>query len=83
MSCNCKTDTKVKGLEPKKIEISGFLLKILGFMIICASLPVLNVIIIWYVFKGLVLGESIDLKPLITKIGEKFSNDEKIIVNKE
>ena len=75
--CNCKADlngqlgddiTKEK-LGPK---ITIYVLKFLGFLLLVLSLPIINLVIIWFMFKTLVLSKNVNVKPLLVAIGKKF-----------
>ena len=50
----------------------GFL-RLLLFII---SLPIINVMIIWFVFKTLLLNRNVDLKPMLLSILSKFKSDD-------
>ena len=53
-------------------SVIKYTLKILGFLLLVAALPLINVYIIWIMFKMLVLNKNIDVKPLLLAIGSKF-----------
>ena len=80
MGCNCKSDRKIDdilengSISKEKIgkQIISYSLKTLGFLIVLALLPIINLFIIWFIFKTLVLNTSVDLKPLLSVIGKKF-----------
>jgi hypothetical protein len=80
MSCNCKNNINIdqvlegnKGPSlPTGETIMKYTLKVLAFILFVLMLPILNVYIIWLIFKTLVLNESVDIMPLLIKIGEKF-----------
>lgn len=83
MGCNCKTntinaDSLMRNSETKKINIGEnilkYTLKTLAFLIVLAFLPVINLIIIWFIFRTVVLNKDIDIKPLLLMIGSKFQN---------
>lgn len=83
--CNCKADKldaeilkkdKVKGPLP---SVGTYILKVLAFVLMIAALPIINLFIIWFIFRTLVLNREVDIKPLLYAIGAKFKpndNDE-------
>lgn len=83
MSCNCKNGKKMDELlqnnsnPEKKINIGKYFLKTFVFLIALASSPIIMLFIIWIMFKMIVLNKSIDFKPLLMAIGNKFKNNEK------
>jgi len=81
MACNCKADlngqlgddiTKEK-LGPK---ITIYTLKFLGFLMLVCTLPIINLVIIWFMFKTLVLSKNVNIKPLLVAIGNKFKESD-------
>jgi hypothetical protein len=84
MSCNCKNNVNIdqvlegnKGPSlPTGETIIKYTLKVLAFILFVLMLPILNVYIIWLIFKTLVLNESVDIMPLLMKIGKKFKDIE-------
>lgn len=85
MGCNCKSkndvDSTVDGdvISNRKLseQIGIYTLKFLGFLVMVAMLPIINIVIIWFIFNTLVLNKAVNLKPLLTKIGGSFSQKEK------
>ena len=79
--CNCKSKGN-KGIDalnntnaPKEKlgpMIITYALKIVGFLILIAALPIINLFIIWFMFKTLVLNKEVNMKPLLLAIGSKF-----------
>jgi hypothetical protein len=49
-----------------------YTLKILGFLVLVAALPLINLYIIWLMFNMLVLNKNIDVKPILLSLGNKF-----------
>ena len=76
MSCNCKNgdsfDTELK--NEKKVSlwnnIISYFFKTLGFIILLAFLPIINLVIIWIMFKAMVLNKKLEIRPLLKYIGE-------------
>lgn len=56
--------------------ILKYFLKIFGFLVILISLPIINLVIIWFIFNILVLNKKTDVKPILTSLGKKFKNDD-------
>lgn len=79
MSCNCKSDKKKDGSvdspRPKVAmgkSIGMYFFKILAFLLMIAALPIINLVIIWFLFRTLVLNKDVNMKPLLMAIGQKF-----------
>lgn len=88
MSCGCKT----KNTEAPTIGVSTDLsktslitnfihysIKILGFLIALALLPILILVIVYYMFNLIVISKDIDIKPLFTSLSKfikKASEDD-------
>jgi len=80
--CNCKKD--INGLtinnefEKKSLteKILGYTLKIFAFSLMIVALPLINIAIIWFIFRTLILNKEVDIKPLLLSIGEKFKFNE-------
>ena len=76
MGCNCKTSTisriNENGLEnnnePFFNVIVKYLAKIIGFIVAVSLIPLIMLVIIWFMFDVIVLSKQIDL----TKILDKF-----------
>ena len=41
-----------------------------------AALPIINLFIIWFIFRTLVLNKDVNIKPLLSAIGKKFKEEE-------
>ena len=75
MSCNCKSSVetqKVFDNKPLGVKISHYVLKTLAFLIMVALLPVINLFIIYFMFKTIVLNKEVDVKPMLVSLGRKF-----------
>jgi hypothetical protein len=78
--CNCKSDKKIDNYlvnteTPNKkmgATIGKYILKTLAFILMLLALPIINLFIIWFIFKMLILNKDIDIKPLLYSIGNKF-----------
>lgn len=79
MSCGCKAKDKeneAKGIKDKEIGkkfLENFIqysVKIVGFLIVIALLPIINVIILVFTFNTVVLNKAIDVKPLVARLAE-------------
>ncbi len=75
MGCNCKTNVTHVSNKENKIDVLGFGLKIIAFLLGLVLLPIIMVVIVWFMFNTLVLNKETDLKPLLKKLGEKFSDN--------
>ena len=53
-----------------------YLLKSIGFLLMMLALPLINIAIIWFIFKTLMLNEEVDIKPLLYAIGKKFKQND-------
>ena len=78
--CNCKgkvsmeamgdsTQSEQKSFFEKFIKYS---LKTLMFLMFLMALPFINLYIIYLSFNIIILNESVDIKPLLLAIGNKF-----------
>jgi hypothetical protein len=88
MGCNCKTSdnnqitTIVDGQEvvekQKKLSrtILSYIVKIIGFSFSIILLPLINVVIVWIMFKTIVLNKNIDIAETFSAI---FSKKYKIV----
>lgn len=80
MGCNCKAEsTDTKGVIEQvdiKESFGKYTLKFLGLLLFIISLPIINVMIIWFVFKTLLLNRNVDLKPMLLSILSKFKSDD-------
>lgn len=84
MGCNCKSDKSIDSYltdseKPKeKIgpRIGTYILKSLAFLLMIAALPIINIFIIWFIFRTLMLNKDVNIKPLLTVIGKKFQDKE-------
>jgi hypothetical protein len=80
MGCNCKADKNIddisnevanpnESLGPKIIK---YFFKSLAFLLMIVALPIINLFIIWFIFKMLILNKDINIKPLLKNIGDRF-----------
>jgi len=84
MGCNCKTEKKIddylEGSAPLGEKISqkilSYSLKSLAFLIMVVLLPIINLLIIWFMFKTIVLNKNVNIKPLLLSLGKKFQEKE-------
>lgn len=81
MGCGCKSGNKIDSMLPQKENntvvstsknVSKYILKSLAFLLMLVALPLINLYIIWLMFKMLVLNKDIEIEPLLTAIGMKF-----------
>lgn len=87
--CNCKrkpTDALVNGENNvATISIGGTLLKytlkLIGFVLAVCISPFIYLYMIWMMFKTIVLNESVDIRPLLKKLGSKFKEEDNDIEN--
>ena len=75
--CNCKGNNGIDLVQEKEKaplgkRIMNYSLKSLAFLFMVALLPIINLFIIWFIFKTLVLSENVDIKPLLLSLGNKF-----------
>jgi len=88
MSCGCKANKNLelpikeeninKKENPIKI-IVNYTIKLIGFFIGLLLLPIIMIVIIYQMFKTIVLNKNVDLKPLfstLVKFMEKANNTE-------
>jgi hypothetical protein len=74
MGCNCKkgdsNNEKVNNVSLGK-KITSYSVKFIGFLLLLVLLPIINIALIVFMFKTLVLNEQVDLKSLLMFIGKK------------
>ena len=84
MGCNCKTknnlvnnqdninSNQLNNVEEKTtlVKIMHTSVKIIGFIISLLFIPIINIVIIWFLFKTLVLNGKIDFSNLIKQLGK-------------
>jgi len=81
MGCNCKKG-EVGYIEPNgsneknKQPVIHYFLKIIGFLFMLVLLPIINIVIIWFIFRTLVLNKDIDVKELLLTIGNSLKHKE-------
>ena len=82
--CNCKSDKNIDSYiadaneikKPIGSTIGMYVLKTLAFLLMIVALPIINLFIIWFIFRTLILNKTVDIKPLLYAIGKKFKEDE-------
>lgn len=76
MACSCKGNTNIKTSEINDGKVSQsvlmYALKLLGFLLVVILFPIISLVILWFIFKTLVLSKEIDIKPLLLAIGKSF-----------
>jgi hypothetical protein len=82
MGCNCKSDKNIdidnlsnevsNPNESLASKITKYFFKSLAFLLMIAALPIINLFIIWFIFKMLILNKDINIKPLLKNIGDRF-----------
>ena len=78
MGCGCKTkkgvDTPINNENKPKINIMAniihYSIKLIGFGIGLILLPIIVLMIIYYMFKLIVLNKDIDIKPLFVSLSK-------------
>jgi len=81
MGCNCKksdikSDVISQEKKPLKKLIGGMLMKIILFLLIIISLPIINIAIIVITFRTLLMNKEIDMKKVLDYLGEKMKSKE-------
>ena len=80
MGCNCKGKVSMEAMgDSVQSESKSFFglfikysLKTLMFLMFLIALPFINLYILYLSFNIIVLNESVDIKPLLLAIGNKF-----------
>ena len=78
MGCNCKSENTndiLKNDTPKLSigkRVIKYTLKVIAFLLLIAILPLINLAIIWFMFNTLVLNKDVNIKPLLTALGNQF-----------
>jgi hypothetical protein len=80
--CNCKksnidnsinTDENLNENNKSLFNIiTKYFFKTIGFIIFLLLLPLINVYIIWMIFKMFILNKNVDIKPILIHIGNMF-----------
>ena len=75
MGCGCssksKNDEVFSKNTPKELFIK-YSFKTIGFILLMVLLPLINLILIWFMFKTFVIGDSIDLIRMFENINKKI-----------
>lgn len=76
MSCNCKkpntNNPSTNNNNTKKQETVNYLSKVIVFLFFLVLLPILNLYIIWILFKMIVLNKNVDIIKFLKIINEKL-----------
>lgn len=75
MGCNCKNSAQAQQINDNRttgVKVVHYTLKTLVFLLMIVLLPVINLLLIYFMFKTLVLGKDVDVRPLLLAIGKKF-----------
>lgn len=75
MSCNCKNSAQAQQINDNRttgVKVTHYILKTFAFLLMIVLLPVINLFLIYFMFKTLVLSKEVDIKPLLLAIGKKF-----------
>lgn len=73
--CNCKNSAQAQQINDNRttgVKITHYTLKTLMFLLMVVLLPIINLFLIYFMFKTLVLNKEVDIKPLLLAIGKKF-----------
>lgn len=82
MSCNCKSQNINDMIESDTTKLSvgkligKYTLKVITFLVLLVLLPFINLAIIWFMFSTLVLNKDVNIKPLLTALGNQFKPKE-------
>jgi len=76
--CNCKNSAQAQQINDNRttgVKVTHYALKTLAFLLMVVLLPVINLFLIYFMFKTLVLSKEVDIKPLLLAIGKKFKDN--------
>ena len=82
MGCNCKkesvseNDDNVKSFKFSISKIIEYTVRVFGFLLSLIITPVILLIVIWFMFKMLVLNQNFDLKETFKKYLKIDDNDD-------
>ena len=81
MGCNCKSNKTTDEFtsETNKItteKVIHYTLKFIGFLLLVIMLPIINLVIIWFMFRLIVLNKDVDIKAFLVAIYQKFKVNE-------
>lgn len=83
MGCNCKgqnidsLESKVDNLGNKNGKnIVKYFFKLLVFLLFVIFSPIILIGVLWLIFKMIVLNDSVDVKPILIKLGKKLKNND-------
>lgn len=77
MGCNCKNSAQAQQINDNRttgVKIAHYTLKTFAFLLMIVLLPLINLFLIYFMFKTLVLSKEVDIKPLLLAIGKKFKD---------
>lgn len=82
MGCNCKSSnlSPINGeniIKEKPLQLTlKYVAKTIGFLIALALLPIIMVVIIWFMFDVIILNKNVDLRIILDKFikHEKYFN---------
>lgn len=87
MGCNCKNEPNLAdGLTDESTDINkGSLLsrivltsfRFIGFLIALVFTPIILLVLVWFMFKMIVLNEDIDMKGIVTFFANKIKSNER------
>jgi hypothetical protein len=83
MGCNCKKGEagyidSNESTEKGGQSILMYIVKTIGFLVTLVLLPIINLVIIWFIFRTLVLNKDVDIKALLLAIGNSIKKPEEI-----
>lgn len=73
--CNCKNSAQAQEIHDNRTtgaKVAHYTLKVLMFLLMVVLLPIINLYLIYFMFKTLVLSKEVDIRPLLLAIGKKF-----------
>lgn len=75
--CNCKKNIETEVSETdKKVDLIRFFFKVLAFLVLLVLSPFIYLFMIYLMFNSIVLNKSIDIKPILVKLGTIFNEKE-------
>ena len=77
MGCNCKNSNSFEYNETKEKQsifknIIKYFFKVIGFLFLMLFLPIIMLVIIWFLFDIIVLNKNVDLGKLVKTIATKI-----------
>lgn len=79
MGCNCKgKNGEASSPITDEMSIIGLIIhyaiKLLAFFVLLAFLPIIMLGVVWIMFTTIVLNKDVNMKPLLTALGQKFND---------